>query len=85
MNPSVVRKMSPKPVSPPVGDSLTIDQRIDTLFDLFDKHGQMNYVGENVTQMQHAQEVQAVLFQLNHCFSMGTTLFSPRNKLELKK
>jgi len=60
MNPSVVRKMSPKPTTAAVtsvDDSLTIDQRINSLFDLFDKHGQMNYVGENVTQMQHAQQV----------------------------
>ena len=36
---------------------LTIDQRIREVFDLFVKHGEMNYVGENVTQMQHAQQV----------------------------
>merc|ERR1712110_60079 len=55
----VVRKMSPKPAAAAdVSDSaLNIDQKIDQLFSLFDKHGQMNYVGENVTQMQHAQQV----------------------------
>ena len=36
---------------------LTIDERIDKLFALYDKHGQMNYVGENVSQLQHAQQV----------------------------
>ena len=64
MNPSVVRKMSPKPAT--VADvsrhGLTIDQKIDMLFSLFDKHGQMNYVGENVTQMQHAQQVSQYSF-----------------------
>jgi len=55
MNPSTVRKMSPKP--PQTKTDLSIDQRIREVFDLFVKHGEMNYVGENVTQMQHAQQV----------------------------
>ena len=59
MNPSVVRKMSPKPPAADVSDSglMTIEQKIDLLFGLFDRHGKMNYVGEDVTQMQHAQQV----------------------------
>ena len=40
-----------------VGPEISIEQRVACLINLFDKHGGMNYVGENVTQLQHAQQV----------------------------
>ena len=49
--------MSPSTDNKPRLCDLPIDQRIDALFALFEKHGEMNYVGENVSQIQHAQQV----------------------------
>ena len=40
-----------------VGPEVSIEQRVACLINLFDKHGGMNYVGEDVTQLQHAQQV----------------------------
>ena len=40
-----------------VDSNTSIDERVASIFDLFEKHGEMNYVGENVSQLQHAQQV----------------------------
>ena len=54
MNPAFIRSMSP--VTKP-SKCLDIDERIEKVFYLYEKHGGVNYVGENVTQLQHAQQV----------------------------
>ena len=33
---------------------------IRSIFDLFDKWGHENYIGENVTQLQHSQQVKTL-------------------------
>ena len=35
---------------------MTIDA-VEEVFKLYDKWGECNYIGENVTQLQHAQQV----------------------------
>jgi len=68
MNPSLVRIMKTR--SPAAGAAggkeengaeedadLSIDRRLDQVFALYEKHGEINYVGEAVTQLQHAQQV----------------------------
>ena len=40
-----------------VDPSTSIDERVSCIFNLFEKHGEMNYVGEDVSQLQHAQQV----------------------------
>ena len=40
-----------------VDQNTSIDDRVACIFNLFEKHGEMNYVGEDVSQLQHAQQV----------------------------
>ena len=38
-----------------------VEAAVDSVFGLLDKWGHENYIGEQVTQLQHAQQVGAVL------------------------
>ena len=40
-----------------VDPTTSIDDRVACIFNLFEKHGEMNYIGEDVSQLQHAQQV----------------------------
>ena len=39
---------------------------ISSIFSLYDKWGMENYIGENVTQLQHAQQVQNTVHSLHY-------------------
>jgi len=64
MNPSIIRniKIGAMPSNAIIyGDSevdpnTSIDDRVECVFNLFRKHGEMNYIGEDVSQLQHAQQ-----------------------------
>ena len=66
MNPAILRniKIAAMPTNAifygdhEVDSSTSIDDRVASIFNLFEKHGEMNYVGEDVSQLQHAQQVQ---------------------------
>ena len=49
--------------------TLVSELAIDSIFGLFDKWGHENYIGENVTQLQHSQQVNIKCQQilLNSC------------------
>lgn len=65
MNPAILRniKIAAMPTNAiiygdhEVDSSTSIDDRVASIFNLFVKHGDMNYVGEDVSQLQHAQQV----------------------------
>ena len=65
MNPSILRniKIAALPSNAIIyGDhevdpTTSIDERVACIFNLFEKHGELNYVGEDVSQIQHAQQV----------------------------
>ena len=45
--------------------TLVSELAIDSIFGLFDKWGHENYIGENVTQLQHSQQVN-IKYQQTH-------------------
>ena len=52
------------------------DLAIERIFSLFDKWGHENYIGENVTQLQHSQQVRGnnvyilhTIFHKKGCFA----------------
>ena len=70
MNPAILRniKIAAMPTNAiiygdhEVDSSTSIDDRVASIFNLFVKHGDMNYVGEDVSQLQHAQQVKQKKF-----------------------
>ena len=71
MNPAILRniKIAAMPTNAiiygdhEVDSSTSIDDRVASIFNLFVKHGDMNYVGEDVSQLQHAQQVKKEIWK----------------------
>ena len=80
MNPAVIRSIKLRGMrssaimygDKEVDPDTSIEERVACIFELFDKHGPMNYIGENVTQLQHAQQVcgefKSIVFLKNYFF-----------------
>ena len=53
---------------------MSVEERVSLLFGLYEKWGHENYIGEPVSQLQHAQQVQYTAVQ--YCTVKYGTLLS---------
>ena len=88
MNPAILRniKIAAMPTNAiiygdhEVDSSTSIDDRVASIFNLFVKHGDMNYVGEDVSQLQHAQQVKKEIWKFRVVLSLDMKICLLENR-----